>query len=48
MLLSEKQYASLDFISRRLYPDENKNHLEKLEELEENDDLRIKTAIDYF
>lgn len=42
MLLSEKQYASLEYIGRRLHPDENDlNHLESLEMLDENEELRM-------
>ncbi|KAL4439548.1 hypothetical protein ABPG74_003950 [Tetrahymena malaccensis] len=49
MLLSDKQYASLDFIGRRLYPsDQDINHLEMLDKLDENENLRVKKALEYF
>ncbi|KAL4491966.1 hypothetical protein ABPG72_008387 [Tetrahymena utriculariae] len=49
MLLTDKQYASLDFIGRRLFPsDQDINHLELLDKLDENENLRVQKALEYF
>lgn len=49
LILSENQYASLEFVGRHLFSEETtKNHLELQDKVDENPVLRMSKAIEYF